>query len=67
MLDDIAQKLVRMGVVELVIYHLRAAKEQAVQKNLAICCAKLCKIPKGLEIARSLQALSLLSSVVAQK
>ena len=51
-----------LGAMEIVIEHLRVAKERSVQKNLAIVCAKLCKNSNGLEVARSMQAIPLIAS-----
>jgi hypothetical protein len=55
--------MVKSGTVEIIINLLRIAKVKYVQKNLAICCARLCKNQKGLEVARSLDAIALIYSL----
>lgn len=60
--DSFREKMLDLGAMEIVIEHLRVAKERSVQKNLAIVCAKLCKNSNGLEVARSMQAIPLIAS-----
>jgi hypothetical protein len=55
--------MIASGGVEVGVKHLRKAKDRTIQKNLAIYIAKLCKVPKGLEIARSLEAIHLIASL----
>ena len=52
--------MVKAGTVEIIVHHLRVAKSNEVQKNLAICCARLCQNQNGLEIARSMDAFALM-------
>ena len=58
------------GLMETVILHLRSSSnashaKKALQRNLAICCAKLCQNAKGLAIARSMDAIPLIYSLKA--
>ncbi|KAI8924335.1 hypothetical protein BC831DRAFT_551462 [Entophlyctis helioformis] len=50
-----AERFVELGVVDSVIHHMQNTKDAGVVKNLSICCAALCKTPKGLERARQLR------------
>ena len=62
-LDLYRDSMIKAGTVEIIIHNLRLSKVNIVQKNLAICCARLCQNQKGLEIARSMEAIALIASL----
>ncbi|KAK6092893.1 hypothetical protein MT418_006887 [Batrachochytrium dendrobatidis] len=48
-----AERLVDLGVIKSLVYHMDHTNDTAILKNIAICCALLSKTEKGLTIARS--------------
>lgn len=69
-LERYRDKMIDNGLMETVILHLRSSSNashanKSLQRNLAICCAKLCQNAKGLIIARSMDAIPLIYSLKA--